>query len=250
MRVLLLLFACGNTTLGISQDLAPPPGADLAGADLARASTDLASPPSSVNCGTMSCAAPDSVCCRSSPFGAGTCIAPGASCMYGSWTCDNPADCGGGNICCDTGSGSICTSDADCTAMNGRRMCVDSTDCAGNLQCCGQGPSPNFYCGNVCPISRRKYKEDIQYLDEPSLQALHDQLLGMRLSTWRYRNDPVSQHLGFIIDDVGAGPAVAPDGEHVDLYGYISMAVATLQVQAQEIAALRAEVKALKSRRK
>jgi hypothetical protein len=43
---------------------------------------------------------------------------------------------------------------------------------------------------------------------------------------------------------------VAADGEHVDLYGYISMAVAALQVQAQEIAALRAEVKALKSRRK
>src|SRR5579859_447729 len=190
MRTILFLFACGNSTLSVSQDLSTPPGADLAGADLSHASTDLASPPSSVNCGAMSCVAPDSVCCRAAPYGNGTCIAPGGSCSTGTWTCDNPADCGGGNLCCDTGNGSICTSDANCTAMNGRRMCVDRSDCPTGEECCGQGPSPNFYCGNVCPISRRAYKQDIEYLDEPSLRALHDQLLALRLSTWRYRNDP------------------------------------------------------------
>jgi hypothetical protein len=241
MRTLLLVFACSSTTLQVPDD---------AGGDLAKAGDLSSSGPSSVSCGAMSCAAPTGVCCRPAPFGQGTCIAPGGPCSAGMWACDNPADCSGGNICCDTGTSSQCMSEADCTAMNGRRMCVDMVDCKAGEECCGQGPSQSFYCGNVCPVSRRAYKQDIEYLDEPSLRALHDELVGMRLSTWRYRNDPVSQHLGFIIDDVGSGPAVASDGEHVDLYGYISMAVAALQVQAREIEALRAEVKALKSRRK
>ena len=57
----------------------------------------------------------------------------------------------------------------------------------------------------------------------------------------------VAPPLGFIIDDVGPGPSVAPNGQTVDLYGYTSMAVATLQVQAQEIAELKAELAALKA---
>jgi hypothetical protein len=134
--------------------------------------------------------------------------------------------------------------------MNGRRMCLMMSDCAAGEECCGVGPSPSYYCGNLCPISRRAAKRDIEYLDDAKLQRLHDELLRYRLSTYHYRVDPDGQprHLGFIIDDVGAGPSVAGDGEHVDLYGYASMAVAALQVQAREIAALRREVRALERR--
>ncbi len=38
------------------------------------------------------------------------------------------------------------------------------------------------------------------------------------------------------------------DAEHVDLYGYTSMAVATLKVQQQQIDRLEAQVQALQKR--
>lgn len=53
--------------------------------------------------------------------------------------------------------------------------------------------------------------------------------------------------LGFLIDDDPASPAVRPDGERVDLYGYTSLAIAALQEQQAEIDALKAEVEALKA---
>ena len=46
--------------------------------------------------------------------------------------------------------------------------------------------------------------------------------------------------------DVGQSPAVSPDGTTVDLYGYASMAVAAIQAQEREIAALKGEVAALR----
>ncbi len=137
---------------------------------------------------------------------------------------------------------------ADCNALMGRRMCMMRADCAANEMCCGVGPSPSFFCSTVCPISRRAYKTDIDYLDEEALRKVHDTLLGYRLSTYRYKADPAPspRHLGFIIDDVGPGPSVAADGEHVDLYGYASMAVAAIQVQAKQIEELQREVRVLR----
>jgi hypothetical protein len=41
---------------------------------------------------------------------------------------------------------------------------------------------------------------------------------------------------------------INPDGNTVDLYGYMSMAVAAIQVQSREIKALRAEVARLRRR--
>jgi protein tyrosine phosphatase (PTP) superfamily phosphohydrolase (DUF442 family) len=70
----------------------------------------------------------------------------------------------------------------------------------------------------------------------------------MPLATWHYRaeDDAAREHLGFIIDDNPESPAVARTGEHVDLYGYTSMAVAAIQAQQKQIAALEAEVAALR----
>lgn len=68
----------------------------------------------------------------------------------------------------------------------------------------------------------------------------------MRLATWRYKQDPSKQHLGFIIDDNEQYHAVDPARDMVDLYGYTSLAVAALQVQAREIEALRREVAELR----
>jgi hypothetical protein len=62
------------------------------------------------------------------------------------------------------------------------------------------------------------------------------------LATYRYKND-ATPHLGFIIEDVDArSPAVLPTRDRVDLYGFVSMAVATLQRQEKDIAALKADV--------
>ena len=98
-----------------------------------------------------------------------------------------------------------------------------------------------------CPISRRAAKEGIDYLDDDAARQLHDELMRYPLATWRYRSAPDDRrHVGFIIDDVAPSASVAGDGEHVDLYGYTSMAVAALQVQEKEIASLRAELAALR----
>jgi hypothetical protein len=98
-----------------------------------------------------------------------------------------------------------------------------------------------------CPISLARYKRDIHYLDDGEHARVGRDLLDVRLATWRYRADGAGAptRLGFIIDDVGGGPAVAPDGQSVDLYGYTSMTVAAVQEQARRIDALERQVRAL-----
>jgi hypothetical protein len=97
-------------------------------------------------------------------------------------------------------------------------------------------------------VSRRSYKSDIAYLTPKETTRLHDQLLQFKLATYRYKTEDRSaaSHLGFIIDDVGPGPAVGQDGDHVDLYGYSSMAVAAIQTQARQIEQLQREVEELR----
>lgn len=96
--------------------------------------------------------------------------------------------------------------------------------------------------------SRRATKEDVRYLDRAELERLHAALLEMKLAHWRYRNEEAgSSHLGFIIDDVEPSPAVSDGhGDTVDLYGYASMAVAAIQMQAHEIEDLKREVASLR----
>jgi hypothetical protein len=116
---------------------------------------------------------------------------------------------------------------------------------------------PNVNCGATlvcddhdpaafgCPVSSRAFKKDVSYLDEARLAELHDETLRMRLATYEYRSpygDPTEKHLGFIIEDRPQSPAVDRGHDRVDMYGYLSMVVATMQVQEKEIEALRREV--------
>jgi hypothetical protein len=95
----------------------------------------------------------------------------------------------------------------------------------------------------------RAAKRDIHYLVPDELVALGRDLLATRLATYRYRDDPSGQRrLGFIIDDGAPAHAVASDGRHVDLYGYVSLAVAALKQQADDIAQLRRELDELRAR--
>jgi hypothetical protein len=127
----------------------------------------------------------------------------------------------------------------------------------------GQGcgtPSANVNCGATevcdnhdptntkfgCPISSREFKNEIEYVGDNGLQQLHDETLAIRLATYRYKSqyaDPNPKHLGFIIEDhPPQSPAVDWSHDRVDMYGYLSMVVATMQVQEKEIQDLRAQL--------
>jgi hypothetical protein len=129
-----------------------------------------------------------------------------------------------------------CPSESGCTRGN----------CSYPLVCSDRDPS-----GVACRLrSRRSTKHDIEYLAQTDLERLRSKLLGVNLTRFRYNGEPASAapHLGFIIEDVEPSPSVDSQHDSVDLYGYVSMAVATIQVQQGEIQALRQEIDALRRR--
>ena len=81
------------------------------------------------------------------------------------------------------------------------------------------------------------------------LERLHQELRQIRLATYQYKDQPVSspRRLGFIIDDTHAPEAINPDGNTVDLYGYLSMAVAAVQAQAKQIEELKSRIQILET---
>ena len=178
----------------------------------------------------------------------------------------NPENCGRcGNMCAGACSEGNCIEAPACTAGD---ACADadltcSAPDGGTGRCCPAGttfvasPSDFFGCcpdGDVCgcregncPISLAAYKTNIRYLGPEELAALGRELLATRLATWQYRAGPERRQLGFVIDDGIPAHGIAADRAHVDLYGYVSLAVASLQLQAGELAELRADVAALKA---
>lgn len=145
-----------------------------------------------------------------------------------------------------------CKLGGDCKCHCGPGTPCGTGVCAPKQTCCSGQPFPEPTCinGTICPISRAKYKKDIAYVDSSELAMLHDEIVGYKLATYRYKPEAADakEHLGFIIDDVPQDPSVGADGEHVDMYGYTTMAVAALQVQAKQIADLQREMKQLQSR--
>jgi hypothetical protein len=101
-----------------------------------------------------------------------------------------------------------------------------------------------------CPISTARAKKEIAYVSEGEAAKLKEELLRLRLATYRYKAGDPAPHLGFVIEDLPAGsPAVFASRERVDLYGYMSMAVATIQEQQKQLDRLEAEVARLKRER-
>ncbi|HEY2729520.1 MAG TPA: hypothetical protein VGK52_06230 [Polyangia bacterium] len=90
-------------------------------------------------------------------------------------------------------------------------------------------------------------KKDIRYLSAGDVAAMASETLRLRLATYEYKAAPYAgrRHLGFIIEDSPAVPAVDRDGDMVDLYGYTSMLLATTQVQQRQIEGLKNQVEAL-----
>lgn len=127
---------------------------------------------------------------------------------------------------------------------NPGKMCERPDFCNSKLMCTNSDPTQQ---PGGCPISRKEFKKNIDYLEPLEVKAVHDQLMAMPLATWHYtgESDQDRVHMGFIIDDNPNAPAVAADGNHVDLYGYTSMTVAALQAQAERISQLERQIEAL-----
>jgi endosialidase-like protein len=141
-----------------------------------------------------------------------------------------------------------CTSQTPGAACAPQGDTCDPVDGCNRLLVCATS-DPTQGTGG-CPISRARFKRDIEYLSEAEVERLYAELRRFRLATYRYRAAPPADRarLGFIIEDVEPSAAVDADRDSVDLYGYASMAVAALQVQAKEIESLRTEVEALRHR--
>lgn len=125
--------------------------------------------------------------------------------------------------------------------------CDPVDDCNALLVCATEDPRSQ---DGGCPISLARHKRDIRYLDAEALVATAAAAGDVRLATWNYRWEPpgTPPHLGFLIDDQVPGPAVAADGQRVDLYGHTSLAIAGVQAQQARTAALEAQVQALADR--
>ncbi len=129
--------------------------------------------------------------------------------------------------------------------------------CTTQGQTCAIAPTAGNPCGETvvcddhdpklmgCPISSIQYKDNLRYVGDVDRNALHDETMRIRLATYNYKSqvsDPGPSHLGFIIEDNLMSPAADVPNHRVDMYGYFSMIVATMQVQEKEIADLRAEL--------
>lgn len=165
-------------------------------------------------CGDVVCRAPSDA---GSDAGTVVCPALGSSCASKGETCGNPA--------------------ANCGVI---AVCEDHDPRGG-------GGAPG------CAISTRKAKQDIAYVSDAELARLHDETIAMKLATYRYQgpfvdpSDPNATHLGFIVEDQPRSLSVDRGHDRVDLYGYMSMAVATMQVQERQIATLKKQVDALEA---
>jgi len=170
-------------------------------------------------------------------------------------TCGDPACSGYGGpfdgvaLCDDIDGGAPAEGDA-CDEAGASCDPVDY--CNALMTCAAEDPKDQT---GGCPVSKAEHKRDIDYLSPEELAAVQSELMAMKLATWSYTDEsPDATRLGFIIDDQTVGgsgsPAVRPDGERVDLYGYTSMTVAALQSQAAQLEAQAAQVAALEARLK
>jgi hypothetical protein len=134
----------------------------------------------------------------------------------------------------------------DACSEPGAMCCEADSRCTSDI--CNQGLICSSELPRGCPISRARYKHDIQYLGRSRLEQLHRELLAIKLANFRYNGEASSAqpHLGFIIDDVEPSQCVDSVRDRVDLYGYLSMAVGAIQVQARQLEALQREIDALR----
>jgi hypothetical protein len=131
--------------------------------------------------------------------------------------------------------GTACVTDGESCAFEEAVECGQSRmECRGGV----------WQIANTsCPASTAGAKEDIHYVSDSDAEYLRQSLMRIPLATYRYKGSDATTHLGFVIEDVEArSPAVLPSRDRVDLYGFVTMAVAALQRQEKDIATLKADV--------
>ncbi len=133
--------------------------------------------------------------------------------------------------------GAVCTKSGD--------VCDPVNDCNAHLVC--TDTDPRMQLGG-CPISRRRFKRDIDAVDRAELERYAAEALSIPLATYRYRGPRGDrEQLGFVIEDVEPSAAVDSPRDQVDLYGYTSLAIATVQVQQRRIEELEQRLRALEA---
>ena len=235
----------GSSTSGSSGDCCPD-GWDLYACSFADGGAGMAchNPAmgcaSSSTCGSGCDAVVSGSCSGGQPEGGSTTLKWWNTC--GDPVCLSPTDDGGGTISDDAGNacppvGTTCTTPGQTRGVRNSHVACGATE-----ECSATNPTSR---PGGCPISSRNFKADIRYVDDAQLDQLHEEALSIRLATYNYRQqfgDPNVRHLGFIVEDDPQSPAVDRGFDRVDMYGYLSMVVATMQVQEKEIAALRREL--------
>ncbi len=159
-------------------------------------------------------------------------------------TCGYPV-CGGPlGADAATGDAAACPEvGSTCTVKGAGCGTPTRANCGVTLLCDDHNPA------TMCPVSSRTFKDGIQYADEAALKRLHDETLSIKLATYTYKPevaDPSMTHLGFVIEDNPESQAVNGARARVDMYGYVSMVVASMQVQEKEIAALKGELETVR----
>jgi hypothetical protein len=118
-----------------------------------------------------------------------------------------------------------------CTVRD--EFCDPRGECNEALRCSDHDPKMQ---PGGCPISSRRFKTEITYVKEQELRHIAEQVGKLRLAHYRYKDGPAGPpHLGFIIEDAPDSPAADLARERVDLYAYLSMTVAALQTQQQQL---------------
>lgn len=125
------------------------------------------------------------------------------------------------------------------------QTCELGNACHQKLICAEQ--DPKLQPGG-CPISRPIYKQQIHFIQPAERAKLAQKLERLPLATWHYRFEPQGPaRLGFMIAAGTPAELVKPDGNSVDLYGYMSLAVAAIQEQHQQIETLQQRVTQLET---
>jgi len=213
-------------------------------------------PPNPADCASTRAGVPDGMSCSTKT----TCAYDGSLCSCGVFCPSYPLrmpdcnpDAGVTTNCCDTTKVAWHCFDGPAYCPSNRPRigtpCKEGDSCAFEVATeCGQSRmecrAGVWQLSNTsCPISTATAKKDIAYLTDDDAEHLRQALLRIPLASYRYKADDQAPHLGFIIEDTPPNsPAVLPSRTRVDLYGYITMAVAALQRQEKDIALLKTEV--------
>jgi hypothetical protein len=155
--------------------------------------------------------------------------------------------------CSDLGikEGDACTKTSEPCVLTPARKEGDAgaggcTQSASYLTCLAEKRDAGF---GGCPVSTRRAKNNVHYLDSAEKANLATEILELRIASYDYKRptDGPSPSVGFILEDAPGAPFVIADRSRVDMYSYVSSLVVTVQQQQKQIDELRGEIAKLQA---